>query len=418
MLARSIRSTKLVGLLVSAVMVLLLSGCGEESTGGGGTQADGGSATEATEGFGEPDFASLESGGGTQADSSATHLTADNMQKVDDLIAQAMQDNNLPGVVVGVWTPDEGEYVTAQGTANRDTGRAREPEDPFRIASITKTFTGTAILQLVDQGLLSKSDPLSTWYPDFPNADEITVDDLLRMRSGLVDPLDKDFLQEFYDDPELVYTAEDAIAAAAARADEFEPPDQKTKYNNLNFIMLGEIVGKVSGNDFGDQVAQNIFEPLGMANSLYPTNDQLPGELHGYSLNPETEEFDDKTVLNPRVAGGAGVLISNLSDLRTYASALCTGDLLQPETQAARLEAQQMDGEADFIKYGEGILELGKFCGHNGTVFGFSSEMFYLPEEDAVIVVNVNRLDEDDESKSTDLFLAVSKTFFPEYVDW
>src|SRR5215212_4205523 len=115
MLARSIRSTKLVGLLVSALMVLLLSGCGEESTGGGGTQADGGRATEATEGFGEPDFASLESGGGTQADSSGTHLTADNMQKVDDLIAQAMQDNNLPGVVVGVWTPDEGEYVSAQG---------------------------------------------------------------------------------------------------------------------------------------------------------------------------------------------------------------------------------------------------------------------------------------------------------------
>jgi len=188
---------KLLGFLVSVLMVWLLSGCGEESVGGGGTQAEGG----ATDRFGEPDFG-LNSGGGTQADSSAAHLTADNMKKVDDLIAQAMQDKNLPGVVVGVWTPDEGEYVTAQGTANRDTGRARELEDPFRIASITKTFTGTAILQLVDQGLLSKSDPLSTWYPDFPNADEITVDDLLRMRSGLVDPLDKDFLQEFYDDTE------------------------------------------------------------------------------------------------------------------------------------------------------------------------------------------------------------------------
>ncbi len=116
--------------------------------------------------------------------------------------------------------------------------------------------------------------------------------------------------------------------------------------------------------------------------------------------------------------GAAGAIISDLSDMRTYARALCTGDLLEPETQAARLETQQMDGEADFIQYGEGILKLGKFCGHNGTIFGFSSEMFYLPEEDAVILVNVNRLDVDDESKSTDLFLAISKTFLPEYVDW
>ncbi len=77
-----------------------------------------------------------------------------------------------------------------------------------------------------------------------------------------------------------------------------------------------------------------------------------------------------------------------------------------------------MDAEPGFIQYGEGILRMGEFCGHNGTIFGFSSEMFYLPEKDVVILVNVNRLDVDDQSKSTDLFLAVSKIFFPEYVDW
>jgi D-alanyl-D-alanine carboxypeptidase len=388
--ARRYCRTGLQGLSVAIFVLLPLSGCAGES-----------------------------SGGDTQANSTDTaHLTDANIQTVNDLIAKEMEDKNLPGVVVGVWTPDEGEYVTAQGTANLDTGREREPEDPFRIASITKTFTGTAILQLVDQGQLSKSDTLSTWYPDFPNADQITVDDLLRMRSGIVDPFDKDFLQMWIENPTMDFTPEDAIAASAARADEFQPPNEKTEYNNLNFVFLQEIIGKVTGNDLGVQIARNIFEPLGMENSLYPTNDQLPGELRGYALDTDTNEFEDKTVLNPDVPGGAGAIISDLSDLRTYARALCTGVLLQPETQAARLEAQQMDGEADFIKYGEGIVQIGKFCGHNGTIFGFSSEMFYLPEEDATILVNVNRLDADDESKSTDLFLGVSKTFFPEYVDW
>ena len=380
------------GLAVAALVLLPLSGCASEDSSGGGDSQAGSSET--------------------------AHLTDANIQAVNDLIAKEMEDKNLPGVVVGVWTPDEGEYVTAQGTANLDTERAREPEDPFRIASITKTFTGTAILQLVDQGRLSTSDKLSTWYPEFPNADDITVDDLLRMRSGIVDPYDKDFLQMWMENPTMDFSPEEVITASAARADEFEPPNEKTEYNNLNFVFLQEIVGKVSGNDLGEQIAQGIFEPLGMENSLYPTSNQLPGELRGYSLNPKTNEFEDTTVLNPAVPGGAGAIISDLSDLRTYSRALCTGELLQPETQAARLETQQMAGEPEFIQYGQGLLQLGKFCGHNGTIFGFSSEMCYLPEEDAVILVNVNRLDVDDESKSTDLFLGISKTFFPEYVDW
>jgi D-alanyl-D-alanine carboxypeptidase len=378
-------------LFVGILVLLALSGCAGESSGGGDTQAD---------------------------SNGTAHLTDANIQAANDLIAKEMEDKDLPGVVVGVWTPDEGEYVTAQGTANLDTGRAREPEDPFRIASITKTFTGTAVLQLVDQGRLSTSDKLSTWYPEFPNADQITVDDLLRMRSGIVDPYDKDFLQMWIENPTMDFSPEEVIAAAAARADEFEPPNEKTEYNNLNFVFLQEIVGKVSPNDLGGQIAQRIFGPLGMENSLYPTSDQLPGELRGYSLNPETDEFDDTTVLDPAVPGGAGAIISDLSDLRTYSRALCTGELLEPETQATRLETRQMDGEPEFIRYGQGLLQLGKFCGHNGTIFGFSSEMFYLPEEDAVIVVSVNRLDVDDESKSEDLFLGISKTFFPEYVDW
>ena len=125
-----------------------------------------------------------------------------------------------------------------------------------------------------------------------------------------------------------------------------------------------------------------------------------------------------KTTFNPAIAGGAGAIISDLSDLRTYAKALCAGDLLQPETQEARFEGENLEGAPDFVRYGEGIELFGKFCGHNGTIPGFSSEMFYLPEEEAVIVVNVNRLDRDDESKSSDLFLAVTKTLFPKHVDW
>lgn len=374
---------------------------------------------------GETQSASSASGGTGQEQTESTggieggRFTGENTQTVNDFVAQQMQENDLPGVVVGVWEPGEGELIIAQGQANLDTGREREPDDQFRIASITKTFTGTAILQLVDEGELSTSDKLSEWYPDFPNADQITIKDLLMMRSGIPDPYDKQFLQGYYDDPTMDYTAQDSIGAAAAMADDFTPPNRKTVYTNVNFTILEEIVQKVSGQDLGTRISEGILQPLGMQNSLYPTDDQLPGELRGYSLDAQSNESVDKTVLNPAVPGGAGAIISNLTDLRTYATALCTGEgLLQPETQEERLQAMTLDGEPEFIKYGEGVELIGDFCGHNGTIFGFSSEMFYLPQEEAVIVVNVNRLDEDDVSKSTEIFLGVSKILYPDHVEW
>jgi len=78
---------------------------------------------------------------------------------------------NLPGVVVAIWVPGEGEYFFTKGVANLETGALRELDDPFRIASITKTFTATAVLQLVDEGKLSTSDKLLKFFPEFPNAD-------------------------------------------------------------------------------------------------------------------------------------------------------------------------------------------------------------------------------------------------------
>jgi D-alanyl-D-alanine carboxypeptidase len=317
-----------------------------------------------------------------------------------------------------VWAPGEGQYLTALGKANLETGEQRGLGQSFRIASITKTFTAMAVLQLVDEGKLKTSDKLSKWYPDFPNAEKITVDDLLRMRSGIPDFTDEEFMKNWYAHPQADITAKDTIERSAKKVDQFKPPGQETVYTNTNYVLLQEIVGKVSGEPLGDRIEEGILRPLGMEDSFYATNNKLPGTLQGYSWNPKSKEFQDKTVLNPAVPGGAGALISTLSDLRPYARALCEGDLLEPATQKERLRSYPMEGDPPFVRYGQGLVFLGNWCGHNGTIFGFSSEMFYLPQEEAVILVDVNRLDLDDQSKSTNIFLGVSKILFPEHVDW
>jgi D-alanyl-D-alanine carboxypeptidase len=345
-------------------------------------------------------------------------LPTETVGKIDALIQTAMEENNLPSVAVGVWIPGEGAYVKAFGTANLETGREREVSDPFRIASITKTFTATAILQLVDEGKLSTSDTLEAWYPNFPNADEITIRDLLMMRSGIPDFADETVMSAYYQSPLEPFTAEDAIAVAASKANAFSPPDQKTVYINTNFVLLEQIVQKVSGQEMDTFLAENVFIPLGMAETFYATDPSLPSLLHGYSWDAATETFRDMTEVNPDLPGGAGAIVSTVGDLHKYVLALCSGGLLEPENQRERLAGITLDGDPEFVKYGEGVLLLGQFCGHNGTIFGFSSEAFYLPAKDAVIVINVNRLDEDDQSQSSELFFRLTQLLFPNEVNW
>lgn len=358
---------------------------------------------------------------GGSDDEEVRQLPAGTRQQIDTTVQAQMTAGNLPGVVVHVEIPGEGVYTRAYGQANLDTGLERNVDDPFRIASITKTFTATAILQLVDAGRIALTDTVSKWYPAFPNGDRITIDHLLRMRSGIADSADDEFLAEYYDDPFTTLTADQMIERAAALGAEFVAPDQSTVYTNVNFMLLERIAVRVDGRPLDAQLAERVYRRVGMSQTVYPTSTQtaLPGGTRGYSYDSTARAFVDKTDLNPEPAGGAGAMISSLRDLARYARAMCTDSgLVSRSTYQARVQGQTLAGEPDFIRYGAGVELLGQFCGHNGTIMGFSSEMFYLPARDAVIVVNVNRLDIDDRSQSTELFLLLSKLLFPQEVDW
>jgi D-alanyl-D-alanine carboxypeptidase len=338
----------------------------------------------------------------------ASGFSDDKVERLDKAIAEEVQENNLLGVVVGVWVPGEGEYVLVMGKANLKTGEQRDLDDPFRIGSITKTFTATAILQLVEEGKLSKSDKLSKWYPNFPNAEMITIEHLLRMQSGIHDPDYEDVIRRYTSPDEVIETS-------ARRGYVFGTPGERIKYTNVNYVLLGGIISKVTGNDTGDQISKSILKPLGMKNTLYPTNNDLPGDLRGYGLNLSTGGLKDTTNLNPTATGGAASMISEISDLKTWAKVVCTGRLLEPQTQRARLETEPIEG-LGFLEYGEGIAKAGKFCGHPGNIDGFSTQMWYLPKKDATIVVNVNRFDSYSEPPAEAILEDVIEILFPKSV--
>lgn len=317
-----------------------------------------------------------------------------------------MKSGNLPSIAVEAAIPGKGRYVFVGGIANLQTGAPRQFFQRFRIASITKSFVAMAVLRLVDQSRLQKTDPMAKWFPDFPNADKITVDDLLRMRSGIADATDQQAMEAVYDDPTApAPSLTEMMSKSAALRSQFKPPNAEGVYTNLNYYILDGIVQQVTGRDVGVLIANEIIRPLHLTHTSYPRDTKLQGGLHGYGWDPQAKRFSDKTALNPALGGAAGAMVSNIADLTRYVRALCLGGLLKSATQQARLQGEELAGTG--VDYGEGLITGPKVCGHGGTAPGFSTEMYYLRQIDATLVISVNRLDRDDMLQTTSVLKAV-----------
>jgi D-alanyl-D-alanine carboxypeptidase len=151
-------------------------------------------------------------------------FSGENEQYIEQVLKNAMAENDVPGAIVGIWAPSRGTWVHAEGIADLTTGREIRPTDKFRIASITKTFTATVILQLVDEGKLSLEDNLNRWAPEFPYADEITVRQILNHTAGIYSLTeDEDFDESLLDNPLRKWTLQELLDIAIEHEPYFFP---------------------------------------------------------------------------------------------------------------------------------------------------------------------------------------------------
>jgi D-alanyl-D-alanine carboxypeptidase len=323
----------------------------------------------------------------------ATADPADSLaDRLDTAIAAKVAEMGIPGAVVGVSIPGEIDYLTAVGTSDVATAAPTTVDDRSRIGSVTKTFTGTAVLQLVDQGRISLSDPISRYVDGVPSGDAITLDLLGRMRSGLFDYTDDEtFLPRLFGEaptgPDaFAFTPRQLLDVAFAHPLNFAPGSQY-QYSNTNTVLLAQVVEKVTGMPLGDYFAQHFFGPLGLSATSYPANGFMPEPLmHGYTSAPDGGVVD-ATFWNPSWGDAAGKIVSNLSDLKVWAAALGNGSLLSPQTQAQRLQtAEAVPG----VGYGFAIFNVHGWIGHNGDIPGYATVLVYLPERHATLVVLTN----------------------------
>lgn len=312
-------------------------------------------------------------------------------ERLDAAITGAMDAGAIPGAMVGVWSP-EGEYLKAFGVADKASGTPMETGFYHRIGSVTKTFTGTAVLQLAGEGKLGLDDPIAAYIEGVPGGATITVRDLAGMRSGLVDyTKTAGFEAAVAADPRADFTPQQLLGWAFAEAP-VSPPGREVDYCNTNYVLLGLLVEKVSGKSFGDYLSAAILGPLGMSDTSFPTGTQFP-EPHARGYTEPLEDTGppvDASGWSASFTWAAGAMVSTLDDMRTWLPALANGTLVKPELQEQRMRTYPEAGAPADFGYGLGIFTVAGWIGHNGSVPGYQTVALYLPERETTLLVMIN----------------------------
>jgi D-alanyl-D-alanine carboxypeptidase len=317
----------------------------------------------------------------------------------------------VPGVIAWINYPDVAEWINVSGVADQQTGTLLSATNRFRIGGLTKTFTATVALQLVDEAKITLDDTLESFNLEFtvPNEDIITVRQLLNHTSGLYNYSDDpDFVQSSQTDLAKIWAPAQLVQIAIDHGPYFLPGGGN-HYSDTNYIILGRIIEKVTKRTLSNQIAQRIVTPLELKyTSLSSTPiTSTSSYSHGY-IALEDGTLSDVSAMDPSGAWAAGGMVSYYYDLEKWAAALATGQLLTADTFAKQTS---FSGQADF-QYGLGIMKVWGFLGHDGQVDGYSTAMFYLPEKKATIIVMMNKSNSN--CAALELFQDLAKVVFPE----
>jgi D-alanyl-D-alanine carboxypeptidase len=346
------------------------------------------------------------------------------LKPIDQSVLQTMVDTTarellVPGAVVFLCTP-QGEFTATYGTTLLGATSPPSPDTHFRIASNTKTMTAAVTMQLAQESKLSLDDRVSKYLPGVPNGDNITIAELLEMRSGLYNYTNAPEVSASLDrDPTKVWSPAELLAIAFAHPPNF-PPGTAFEYSNTNYALLGLIIEKVDGKPLAQAMQDRLFGPLGLQNTILPANsvNTIPdpyshGYLYGSSsvalvgsppYSPEIQAAaragtllpKDYTDVNHSFATAAGGAISTAKDIATWIQALVAGRVLNAPYQRRWLDSLQPEdpNKPDGQRYGYGISQLrwgpNTVYFHGGETVGYNSFIGYDPNNQMTLVVWTN----------------------------
>ncbi len=319
-----------------------------------------------------------------------SQLSDETRGQIDQMARQVLETTGVPSASVAVVKNGALVYTHAYGNARLEPPTPARAEMRYKIGSISKQFTATAILMLAEQGKLSLDDPVSRFMPDLTRANEVTIRQLLSHTSGYQDYWPQDYVPPFMLTP---ITADKILTLWARKPLDFDP-GTKWQYSNTNYVIAGVIVEKASGMPLLRFLSTHIFEPLGMQSVVNIDQDHLadtdPTGYMRYALGPLRPA--------PREGKGwlfaAGELAMPVADLAKWDIAMINQRLLKPASyQEMQRDVLLKNGTA--TSYGLGVFvrnQAGhRMIEHGGEVSGFTAENIVFPDDHAAVIVLTNQ---------------------------
>jgi D-alanyl-D-alanine carboxypeptidase len=311
----------------------------------------------------------------------------------------------FPGATAGIALPDGSSLGLATGFSDKAKKISMTPADLMLQGSVGKTYVAAVALQFVDEGGLRLDDKVKNylggapWYPRLPNADEITVRQLMNHTSGLVRyEFNEAFISDLVSQPDKVWKPEELVFYILDTKAPFVA-GEGWEYSDTNYIVLGMILEKLGASKYYDLLKTRILGPLGLRHTVPSDSRTIPGLVQGYAGagNPfggRDEMFSDgRFVFNPQFEWTGGGIASTAEDLARWAKDLYEGRAFDPSLLPEMLNAVPAKLGPN-VKYGLGAIvrqtPLGPGYGHSGYFPGYLTEMMYFPEIRTAVAVQVN----------------------------
>jgi len=306
------------------------------------------------------------------------------------LLDSQVQEQGILGMAMAVRLADGTVISGTSGSTDPAGEHAWSPDTVSALGSITKSFVAVVIMQLVEEGKLSLDDTIDKWFPEQPNGDKITVRMLLSHSSGLSNYITGENVM----DAKWVHewAPLDLIAEANKLGPVDEPGTSTAHYANTNYILLGLIIEEITGKSWNQELQSRIIEPLDLKHTTFVGEEGVWGGslVEGYfgQAGSFTGTLELPSYPHPSTSGPAGAVVSTLSDLLTFASALFDGKLVSKETLAEMATPVAKDAETGILwGLGGGSLEMlppGAF-GMGGDIPGYHA--FFMGIQGTKLVV-------------------------------
>jgi CubicO group peptidase (beta-lactamase class C family) len=299
------------------------------------------------------------------------------LARIDSLLNHLNEHDKFMGSLC-IMQGDEVVFKEAYGYSEATKGIRANGGTKYKIGSISKTFTATMIMQLVEEKKILLTTKLSRFFPKIENADKITIEHLLYQRTGIKDYANADAtLTDVLGKPNI----KELITKKIENYTSNFVPDAKHEYSNSNYFVLGLIIEKVTKKTYADNLKKRIADVLGLKNTYYTSEKTDVTKRESYSYTFNGEYWDKVEEWNNDIAFSSGGIISTPEDLTLFNRELFKGKLVSLPSVELMKTLKDTYGMA-LIRFPFGER---KFFGHNGKIEGFESTMGYYQQDDMTI---------------------------------